>query len=92
MDSAIRIQRWWRSFLKEKTPCSKCGIYIYTYLYEPGYTECANCYDTILNDGSTNVLCYCRDWLCPGTCGELQCGCIDVCRGRCGLRDPFSKF
>ena len=29
---------------------------------------------------------YCGDWMCPGDCGTLSCGCIDVCRGRCGFR------
>jgi hypothetical protein len=24
---------------------------------------------------------------CEGDCGTLDCGCIDVCRGRCGLRE-----
>ena len=28
--------------------------------------------------------CYCEG--CPGDCGTLWCGCIDVCRGRCGLK------
>ncbi len=31
--------------------------------------------------------CACSDWMCPGDCGTLWCGCIDVCRGRCGMRD-----
>lgn len=30
---------------------------------------------------------YCGDWICPGDCGVLWCGCIDQCRGRCGLND-----
>jgi hypothetical protein len=30
--------------------------------------------------------CYVEE--CPGDCGTLWCGCIDVCRGRCGLQDP----
>ena len=25
---------------------------------------------------------YCGDWICPGDCGVLICGCIDICRGR----------
>lgn len=29
---------------------------------------------------------------CPGDCGTLWCGCIDVCRGRCGLRDPRDRY
>lgn len=31
----------------------------------------------------------CGDWICPGDCGVLFCGCIDVCRGRCGFRDDI---
>jgi hypothetical protein len=27
---------------------------------------------------------------CSGDCGTLWCGCIDVCRGRCGFRDRDS--
>jgi len=37
--------------------------------------------------GEGNWICYCRDVDCPGGCGTLSCGCIDICRGRCGLRD-----
>ena len=29
---------------------------------------------------------YCNDYFCIGDCGVLDCGCIDVCRGRCGCR------
>lgn len=29
----------------------------------------------------------CGDKLCHGECGVLECGCIDVCRDRCGTRD-----
>ena len=29
---------------------------------------------------------------CPGGCGTLWCGCIDVCRGRCGLRDYHDRW
>jgi hypothetical protein len=30
---------------------------------------------------------YCGDCDCHGDCGVLSCGCIDVCRGRCGRDD-----
>lgn len=30
---------------------------------------------------------YCGDPDCYGDCGVLRCGCIDVCRGRCGNWD-----
>ena len=33
--------------------------------------------------------CYLKE--CPGDCGTLWCGCIDVCRGRCGLNDPLDR-
>lgn len=32
-------------------------------------------------------ICYCGHDDCEWDCGVLWCGCIDVCRGRCGLRD-----
>ena len=28
---------------------------------------------------------YCGDITCDWDCGVLDCGCIDQCRGRCGL-------
>lgn len=35
----------------------------------------------------------CGDWICPGDCGVLWCGCIDVCRSRCGLNDvSFNRW
>jgi hypothetical protein len=30
---------------------------------------------------------YCGDWLCPGDCGVLVCGCIDICRRNCNGSD-----
>ena len=32
-----------------------------------------------------NFVCNCCDIWCDGHCGTLSCGCIDVCRNRCGL-------
>jgi hypothetical protein len=29
--------------------------------------------------------CYCGDSDCEADCGVLDCGCIDMCRNRCGL-------
>jgi hypothetical protein len=37
------------------------------------------------SDNEYKCPCYCDG--CPGDCGTLWCGCIDVCRGRCGLGD-----
>ena len=36
---------------------------------------------------SNDFVHYCDDIWCQGGCGTLDCGCIDVCRGRCGMRD-----
>ena len=33
---------------------------------------------------------FCGDWICDGRCGVLWCGCIDVCRGRCGVN--FERY
>ena len=33
--------------------------------------------------------CHCGYRGCDATCGTLSCGCIDVCRGRCGRDDYF---
>ncbi len=51
--------------------------------------ECCNwCGKNTLCDCNTEITKahYCGDWLCPGDCGTLDCGCIDQCRGRCGFR------
>jgi hypothetical protein len=37
--------------------------------------------------GDEDWICYCREVDCPGGCGVLECGCIDVCRGLCGNND-----
>jgi hypothetical protein len=37
--------------------------------------------------GEDDWICYCREVDCPGSCGVLACGCIDICRGRCGNND-----
>jgi hypothetical protein len=34
---------------------------------------------------------YCGDPGCKWDCGELWCGCIDLCRGRCGLNEPYDR-
>ena len=38
-----------------------------------------------LNDD--NYVCNCYEVWCEGACGVLSCGCVDVCRGRCGMND-----
>ena len=39
------------------------------------------------NVGNDSYKCPCYVDECPGDCGTLWCGCIDVCRGRCGIRE-----
>ena len=41
-------------------------------------------FDYLNND---NSVCNCFDIWCEGSCGTLDCGCIDLCRGRCGMGD-----
>ena len=43
--------------------------------------------DAIATKGYNPDLCHCRIDGCDWDCGTLWCGCIDVCRGRCGLRE-----
>jgi len=33
-----------------------------------------------------NRICYCGNKKCEWDCGVLVCGCIDMCRGRCGCK------
>jgi hypothetical protein len=30
---------------------------------------------------------HCGENTCEEDCGELWCGCIDICRGSCGLKE-----
>ncbi len=46
-----------------------------------GYEEPYECYEA--EEDSTP--CACNYSRCQGDCGTLRCGCIDVCRGRCGF-------
>lgn len=40
-----------------------------------------------------NPVCYCGDKDCEWDCGVLDCGCIDICRNRCGLnRDRYNRY
>jgi hypothetical protein len=40
-----------------------------------------------------NPTCYCGDRDCEWNCGVLDCGCIDVCRNRCGLgRNRYDRY
>jgi hypothetical protein len=37
-------------------------------------------------------VCYCGHRECDWDCGVLWCGCIDVCRGRCGFGDRYNRW
>ncbi len=52
-----------------------------TFSKEATATKAEDYYDYMEHEESWH---YCGDWLCPGTCGTLVCGCIDICRGKCG--------
>ena len=62
------------------TECGFCGK-------ESG----CQCNQEISLTSSRNICyCYCED--CDWDCGTLWCGCIDVCRGRCGLNDRLDRW
>lgn len=49
--------------------------------------------DAIATQDYNSKLCYCYNNDCEWDCGTLWCGCIDICRGRCGFnRDIFSRW
>jgi len=41
----------------------------------------------LTNESRTENIHYCENDECEGDCGVLVCGCIDMCRGRCGTRN-----
>lgn len=51
----------------------------------PSYPPSIKEYMRELGMDTRCIGCYHED--CAGECGVLWCGCIDVCRGRCGLND-----
>lgn len=42
-------------------------------------------------EDNNDSICYCNTKGCNRDCGTLSCGCIDVCRGRCG-RDIYTPY
>ena len=52
---------------------------------QPTTTSGVNTTSTI-SVKKTKTKCGCYYKLCAGDCGVLKCGCIDLCRGKCGLR------
>ena len=50
--------------------------------------SCHNCgYSNCVCGYEEDDECACGCAGCEGNCGTLRCGCIDVCRGRCGAYD-----
>jgi len=60
----------------DEGPCEECD----------GYYECI-CAEMKEEARLANHRRICGDSRCEGDCGVLDCGCIDVCRGRCGNGD-----
>ena len=88
--AATLIQNAWRNYALSY--CYRCDIPMYTRKY-----VCRSCHDIILEIEEANRkwscgkgpypkerLHYCNNYFCSGDCGLLACGCIDICRGRCG--------
>ncbi len=46
--------------------------------------EVEHCY---VSEDEDETPCACNYSKCQGDCGTLHCGCIDICRGRCGIRE-----
>jgi hypothetical protein len=49
------------------------------------YSDVNSIYSPFHITAQSNI-CQCGSEECEYDCGVLSCGCIDVCRGRCGLR------
>lgn len=94
------IQRAWRNRLSRKKHYSSCyfqdcnNIFV-TRSHSNQFCESCKEYIDETEEANRNyrrgpgpkpdeLLHYCCDYFCSGDCGELSCGCIDVCRGRCG--------
>jgi hypothetical protein len=73
-------------------PVKDCGKFINSYntdiIEENTYIFNEDSYSIIDNLENTEIH-YCGDIECVWDCGELWCGCIDVCRGRCGMGNIF---
>ncbi len=78
--SAKRIQRIWKK-MAVPVKCIKCKEPYYRWQLDPHYKCCETCYEDV------HYGCHCGDWMCDRTCGVLWCGCVDICRGRCGYKD-----
>jgi hypothetical protein len=65
--------------------CSSCNNYHHPF-HNPLYcSECDSITCTIDHNTYQPRIHYCGDSECEWDCGTLDCGCIDLCRGRCGL-------
>lgn len=73
-NAAIKIQRAWSSFTNKYSRCREC-LFVRRRSWISGHL-CICC----LEDCDEQSI----------TTGELPCGCIDICRGRCGINNYSS--
>ncbi len=65
--------------------CAECESYGCRYC-RCSCEHCGNKWcDGVCKQDDDTESCYCGDHDCDYTCGTLSCGCIDICRGRCGF-------
>lgn len=69
--------------------CPGCGGYTHCRCHDDDDYNDYNDYDDRHYDNDDEWIHYCGDRDCNGDCGLLACGCIDVCRGRCGRYDYY---
>lgn len=80
---------WELELNKETLRCQGCGnvcprdkvVRDPAWDYTIGFIVCEGC-SVAGRPKRQSKLHYCCDWTCPGDCGVLRCGCIDVCRCR----------
>jgi hypothetical protein len=84
-----------REYEDDEEECSDCGYqacHCHDHEDEGPCEDCGNPYECVCAEQLEDAHLArhrraCGDPKCDGKCGTLLCGCIDVCRGRCGLRD-----
>jgi hypothetical protein len=83
-----------REYEDDHEECSDCGYQVchcHDHEDEGPCEDCGNPYECVCLEQVEDARLarhrrVCGDKECDGSCGTLDCGCIDVCRGRCGLR------
>jgi hypothetical protein len=93
VEEEIDVMR--REYEDDRDECSDCGYqacHCYDHDDEGPCEDCGNPYECVCLEQQEDARLarhrrVCGDLRCDGDCGVLNCGCIDVCRGRCGNRD-----